>query len=98
MRGILYRVDSISRILSVGDGGIIYLGSPLPPTSSGVPGAFHGTAAPLHLFHLAPDGVCLAIDITADAGALLPHPFTLATFPLQSALCCTCRQVSLPGR
>jgi len=42
-RGILYRADAISRILSVADGGIIYLGSPLPPTSSGVPGAFWGT-------------------------------------------------------
>ena len=42
-RGIMYRVDTISRILSVEDGGIIYLGSPLPPTSSGAPGAFYGT-------------------------------------------------------
>ena len=37
-----YRVDTISRILSVGDGGIIYLGSTSPPTSSGVPGVFYG--------------------------------------------------------
>jgi len=42
-RGIMCRVDAISRILSVGDGGIIYLGSASPPTSSGVPGAFYGT-------------------------------------------------------
>ena len=42
-RGIVYRVDAISRILSVCDGGTIYLGSPSPPTSSGVPGAFSGT-------------------------------------------------------
>jgi len=42
-RGIMYRVDAISRILSVADGGIIYLGSALPPTSSGAPGAFFGT-------------------------------------------------------
>lgn len=38
----MYRVDSISRILSVKDGGIIYLGSTSPPTSSGAPGAFYG--------------------------------------------------------
>ncbi len=94
----MYRADLVSRILSVADGGIIYLGSPLPPTSSGVPGAFYGAGRSRRLFHLAPDGVCLAIDITADAGAPLPHPFTLAASPLQSALCCTCRQVALPGR
>ena len=41
-RGILCRVDAISRILSVADGGIIYLGSASPPTSSGAPGAFCG--------------------------------------------------------
>ena len=39
----MYRVDAISRILSAEDGGIIYLGSASPPTSSGVPGAFWGT-------------------------------------------------------
>ena len=38
-----------------------------------------GRAAPLRLFHLAPDGVCLANDITAAAGALLPHLFTLTS-------------------
>lgn len=42
-RGILCRVDAISRILSVVDGGTIYLGSASPPASSGVPGAFSGT-------------------------------------------------------
>ena len=41
-RGMLYRADAISRILSVADGGIIYLGPALPPASSGVPGAFCG--------------------------------------------------------
>ena len=42
MRGDFTRANTISRILSVKDGGIIYLGSALPPTSSGVPGAFYG--------------------------------------------------------
>ena len=42
-RGSRIRVDLISRILSVIDVGIIYLGSTLPPTSSGAPGAFCGT-------------------------------------------------------
>jgi len=63
------------------------------------PVLFGERAAPLHLLHLAPDGVCLASDITAAAGAPLPHPFTLASsMKMQSALCCTCRQVALPGR
>lgn len=43
------------------------------------PMLFAGRVAPMHLFHLAPDGVCLATDITADAGALLPHRFTLTS-------------------
>ena len=34
-----------------------------------------------HLLGLAPDGVCLAADVTAGAGALLPHPFTLTGTP-----------------
>ena len=42
-RGIVCRVDAVSRILSVENGGTIYLGSASPPTSSGVPGAFSGT-------------------------------------------------------
>jgi len=41
------------------------------------PVLFVGRVAPMHLFHLAPDGVYLAADITANAGALLPHRFTL---------------------
>lgn len=41
------------------------------------PMLFVERVAPMHLFHLAPDGVCLATDITADAGMLLPHRFTL---------------------
>ena len=31
----------------------------------------------MRLLGLAPDGVCLAADITADAGGLLHHLFTL---------------------
>ena len=40
---------------------------------------FTGRVAPMHLFGLAPDGVCLAALVTKDAGALLPHLFTLTT-------------------
>ena len=43
------------------------------------PMLFAGRVAPMHLFHLAPDGVCLAADITASAGVLLPHRFTLTS-------------------
>jgi len=42
-------------------------------------------AAPMHLLHLAPDGVCPATDIAADAGARLPHPFTLTS--AKDAIC-----------
>jgi hypothetical protein len=38
----------------------------------------------MHLLGLAPGGVCLAADITADAGGLLHHRFTL-TFARHSA-------------
>ena len=62
------------------------------------PMLFAGRVAPMHLFHLAPDGVCLATDITADAGARLPHRFTLTPLRMQSLLCCTCRHVTAPGR
>ena len=42
----------------------------------GLPGSVSGRAA-LSLFGLAPDGVCLAGQVTPAAGALLPHRFTL---------------------
>ena len=56
-------------------------------------------------FGLAPGGVCRAIPVTRDAGALLPHRFTLTCArPVapaghrRSVLCGTFRQVTLPGR
>ena len=39
----------------------------------------------MHLLGLAPGGVYMAADIPADAGALLPHPFTLT--PHCDAIC-----------
>jgi hypothetical protein len=39
----------------------------------------------MRLFGLAPDGVCLAALVTKDAGALLPHLFTL-TIPEGTAI------------
>ncbi len=53
----------------------IPLGRPLPDGSSDLPGFIGRTV--LSLFGLAPEGVCLAGDVTATAGALLPHPFNL---------------------
>ena len=41
------------------------------------PGASDGPSSSTPLFGLAPDGVYLAADVTADTGELLPHPFTL---------------------
>lgn len=92
------RVDAVSRILSVETGESSIWDRRRHRSLAAYPALSTERATPRRLFRLAPDGVCLAIDIAADAGALLPHPFTLAASPLQSALCCTCRQVSLPGR
>src|SRR3546814_7994665 len=44
-------------------------------------------------FDLAPGGGCRAAEVALDAGALLPHRFTLACAPVsrghrRSALCC----------
>ena len=49
------------------------------------PTLFAGRAAPMCLFGLAPNGVCLAALVTKDAGALLPHLFTL-TAPKGTAI------------
>ena len=59
----------------------ISLDAPLPTRSSDLPGARR--AASSHLLGLAPNGVYLAARVTAGAGALLPHPFTL-TWTFQS--------------
>ena len=53
------------------------------------------------LLGLAPGGVCLAGAITAAAGGLLHHRFTLTCrkYPAGTMLlCCTCRRVAPPGR
>ena len=57
------------------------------------------------LFGLAPQGVCRAAHTRVGRGALLPHRFTLASFPSlatrndrRSILCCTFRRVAAPGR
>ncbi|MDQ1636319.1 MAG: hypothetical protein QOJ32_3128, partial [Frankiaceae bacterium] len=68
----------------------IYLGLPLPTASSGLPAGSGGPpsnacAAPpvarLRLLDLAPGGVYLAVRVAPDAGALLPHRFTLTSSP-----------------
>ena len=48
----------------------------LPP-SSNLPGNSVGPTSNVPLFGLAPRGVYRAADVAADAGALLPHRFTL---------------------
>ena len=63
------------------------------------------------LFGLAPDGVCQAAQVTLNAGALLPHRFTLtthgsvATFTVASAhivrrftFCCTFPNLAIGRR
>lgn len=58
-------------------GVVIYLGCKSPYTSSDLPEATNGTGRPLPLLGLAADGVYRAAAVTNNAGALLPHPFTL---------------------
>ena len=73
-------------------GGVLSLGS-LAVTEGvaihlcGLPGDI-GRAGP-PTFGLAPGGGCLAAGVTPDAGALLPHRFTLACarLPGPSAVC-----------
>ena len=74
----------ISRVLSEA---IIPLGAVSPRPSSSLPGKDAGPTsaphpcgcAPLSLFGLAPGGVCRAVECCHRRGALLPHPFTLAS-------------------
>ena len=49
------------------------------------------------LFGLATSGVYLAARCYQRHGVLLPHPFTLP-FSRRSALCCTGRRLTPPGR
>ena len=53
----------------------------------GLPGEIDRTGPPT--FDLAPGGGCLAAGVAPDAGALLPHRFTLACarMPGPSAVC-----------
>src|SRR5690606_36865924 len=74
----------ISRVLSWA---IIPLGAASPRPSSSLPGRSAGPTlaphpcgcAPTSLFGLAPGGVCRAVECCHRRGALLPHPFTLAS-------------------
>jgi hypothetical protein len=76
---ILFRVTSNAAAT-------IHLGTPSPGASSGLPAGSgeqpsNACAAALScgLLGLASGGVCLATPVTRNAGALLPHRFTLTT-------------------
>jgi hypothetical protein len=83
----------VSRILSPaaanyhdGEAATIHLDTPLPGASSGLPAGSGeqpsntcATAPRCGLLGLASGGVCLATPVTRNAGALLPHRFTLTT-------------------
>jgi hypothetical protein len=81
--------DSVPRRRGLGNGGAaatIHLDTPLPGASSGLPAdsgeqPSNACAAALScgLLDLASGGVCLATPVTRNAGALLPHRFTLTT-------------------
>jgi len=66
------------------------------------PGVSDGPSSNTPLFGLAPDGVYLAVDVTADTGELLPHPFTLTcrrnSADRRSSLCGTIPKVALGPR
>src|SRR5439155_1814153 len=68
----------ISRVLSDCSVATISLGRPLPDASSNLPGSQARRATSPPLFGLSPGGVYRAEGVTASAGALLPHRFTLA--------------------
>src|SRR5438105_10768482 len=68
----------ISRVLSDCSVATISLGRPLPDASSNLPGSQARRATSPPLFGLSPSGVYRAEGVTASAGALLPHRFTLA--------------------
>ena len=80
----------------------IYLGPPLPTGSSGQPG--DGPDSLLPLLGLAPDGVCLASDVTTGAVssylAFSPLPAWIADAPRVRAVCfcSTFRRVAPPRR
>ena len=74
---------------------VISLGEASPPRSSGLPGTGNEASSLSSLFGLAPGGGYLAARITADAGGLLHHLFTIAA----CAAVCFCgpiRQVAPP--
>ena len=50
------------------------------------------------LFDLASDGVYQAIQVTLDAGELLPHRFTLTCVHRRFAFCCTFPSLSAGRR
>ncbi len=63
---------------------IIYLGEPLLTRSSSLPESHNAAGRHCFLFGLASGGVYQAIEVTFDAGELLPHRFTLTTQALQA--------------
>jgi hypothetical protein len=82
--------DSVPYRRGVSNGGkaaTIHLDTPLPGASSGLPAGIgratlerlRGRTCRCDLLDLASGGVCLAIPVTRNAGALLPHRFTLTT-------------------
>src|ERR1700742_4751451 len=81
--------DSLPRRRGVSSGGgaaTIHLDTPSPGASSGLPAGSGeqpsgacATAPWCGLLGLASGGVCRAIPVTRNAGALLPHRFTLTT-------------------
>jgi hypothetical protein len=82
--------DSVPHRRGVSNGGkaaTIHLDTPSPGASSGLPAGIgratlerlRGCTFRCNLLDLASGGVCLAIPVTRNAGALLPHRFTLTT-------------------
>ena len=82
-------------------GGVISLGPASRPVSSSLPGTVTERATPRPLFGLAPGGVCHATRVTTcpvrSYRTLSPLP-VLRGSHRRSALCCTFRRRTTPGR
>lgn len=96
----MYTGQPVSRVLSPLWVAIIYLGCQLLDTSTRPTRSLKRCGYILPLFGLASSGVCQAIDVTTDAGVLLPRRFTLTCLWKAGNLhlCGTFRQITPPGR
>lgn len=73
----VHKPSSVPRVVTHTMVKIIHLGRLLPATSCDLPRSSNGPFSNASLYGLAPNGVYLAAPVTGNAGALLPHRFSL---------------------